>query len=276
MINLMQGEFINAHIYHFAIRWEHLGMETKDIRRNNLRALMDTFVREGMSKADFADTAGLTNAAQLSQLTSHTPVRNVGDLVARRVEKALNLPHGWLDVPHAVEELPHNKKTQIIPTSEDNFSLSQLRNNYTDHPYRIELMDSEHSCGAGYMNNEYPDIIQSIEIDPEYAKRMFGGRPAESLKISTATGDSMKGTISPGELVVVDVTVRSFRSDGIYAFTYGEASHIKRLQMVKDRLIVISDNASYERWEIDATNEENLHIEGFIVGKWQMEYSRLG
>ena len=126
------------------------------------------------------------------------------------------------------------------------------------------------------MNNDYPDIVQSIEIDPEYAKRMFGGRPAESLKISTASGDSMKGTISPGELVVIDITIRSFKSDGIYAFTYGTASHIKRLQMVKDKLLVISDNSSYEKWEIDSSNEDQFRIEGFIVGKWLMEYSRLG
>lgn len=275
MINYVQAEFIIAHIYHFANRWEHLGMETKDIRRNNLRDLMDSYVQAGKTKAEFAEMAGLP-PAQLSQLTSRTPARNVGDIVARRIEKSLSLRHGWLDVPHDGIEAPHNTESRHLPTPTNNFSLNTVGNNYTDHPYRIELLDSEHSCGSGHMNNDYPDIVQSIEIDPEYAKRMFGGRPAESLKISTASGDSMKGTISPGELVVIDVTVRSFKSDGIYAFTYGAASHIKRLQMVKDKLVVISDNASYEKWEIDRSNEDQFHIEGFIVGKWLMEYSRLG
>jgi phage repressor protein C with HTH and peptisase S24 domain len=271
----MQAKFIIVHIYHFANRWEHLGMETKDIRRNNLRDLMDSYVQAGKTKAEFAEMAGLP-PAQLSQLTSRTPARNVGDIVARRIEKSLSLRHGWLDVPHDVVEAPHNKEPGQSPYPTNNFTLNTVGNNYTDHPYRIELLDSEHSCGSGHMNNDYPDIVQSIEIDPEYAKRMFGGRPAESLKISTASGDSMKGTISPGELVVIDITVRSFKSDGIYAFTYGTASHIKRLQMVKDKLLVISDNSSYEKWEIDSSNEDQFRIEGFIVGKWLMEYSRLG
>jgi len=126
------------------------------------------------------------------------------------------------------------------------------------------------------MNSDYPDIIQSIEIDPEYAKRMFGGRPAASLKITTAVGDSMRGSVEPGELVVLDITVSRFVSDGIYAFAYGDSVHIKRLQKLKDRLIVISDNQTYEKWEITSEDESQFHVQGFVVGKWEMSYTRLG
>ncbi|HCF8374182.1 TPA: S24 family peptidase [Klebsiella pneumoniae] len=105
---------------------------------------------------------------------------------------------------------------------------------------------------------------------------MFGGRQASSLKIATAMGDSMLGSISPGELVVLDVTVKRFVSDGIYAFVYGDNLHIKRLQLLKDRLIVISDNTSYDRWEVTSEDEELFHIQGFVVGKWHMSYTRLG
>ncbi|NIY47305.1 S24 family peptidase [Cedecea colo] len=250
-------------------------METKDFRRNNLRTLMDAYIHEGKTKAQFADAIGLP-ASQLSQLVSVNNTRNVGDIIARRVESSLGLVRGWLDVPHPDISIdPDNDSAKNIPPS-DGFSLQNLSRNYTDHPYRLELFDTRHSCGGGRVNTEYPDIIQSIEVDPEYAKRMFGGRPATSLKLTTADGDSMIGTIDPGELVVIDVTVRNFRSDGIYAFTYGDASHIKRLQMLKDKIVVISDNAKYERWEINIDNESTFHIEGFIVGKWQMAYSRLG
>lgn len=249
-------------------------METKEIRRNNLRNLADAHVRAGTSKSDFASKIGMP-ASQLSQLTSRSGSKNMGDTIARRIESALDLHRGWMDVIH---DDPSNVQSLglVAPGSGGSFSLQNSKSNQADHPYRIERLDTEHGCGAAYVNNEGLDIIKSIEIDPGYAKRMFGGRSANTLKISTATGDSMKGTISPGELVVVDVTVNSFRSDGIYAFTYGDASHIKRLQKVKDRLLVISDNATYDRWEIGADDESNLQINGFVVGKWFMEYSRLG
>lgn len=257
-------------------------METKTIRRNNLRTLVECGARLGISKAKFAKAALLT-PSQLSQLTNPAESKNIGDSVARRIEAGLELKRGWMDVIHdersadvRIENILSHLQKPLLK-NEQNAGLT-LRNFNHDcnNSYRIELLDTEHSCGTGHMNNEYPDIIQAIEIDPEYAKNMFGRRPAANLKISTATGDSMVGTISPGELVVIDITVKCFKGDGIYAFTYGEASHIKRLQMVKDRLLVISDNSVYERWEIDSSNEEQFHIEGFIVGSWHMDYSRLG
>ncbi|PHM50154.1 S24 family peptidase [Xenorhabdus sp. KK7.4] len=247
-------------------------METKDIRRNNLRTLMTQYVQRGTSKAAFAELIGIP-PSQLSQLTSDNAVRNVGDIIARRIEENLSLPIGWLDVPqHLVDNRDNNHKEK----NNNNYHLQNISHKVTDLSYRIEQLDVEFSCGGGRLNSDYPDIVRSIEIDPEYAKRMFGSRKSTSLKLTTAVGDSMLGTISPGELVVLDITVNRFMSDGIYAFTYGNGMHIKRLQLLKDKIIVISDNQIYDRWEIDSENESKLHIHGFVVGKWKMDYSRLG
>lgn len=245
-------------------------METKDIRRINLRALLSEYTSNGLTKAEFAELLGVT-PSQLSQTTSAKPVRNIGDMLARRVEDAFGKPKGWMDSIQS-EAVDNPSKTG----QSGNYNLQNLSGNYTDHTYRIEQLDVEISCGGGRMNSDYPEIIQSIEIDPEYAKRMFGGRPASSLKITTAVGDSMRGSVEPGELVVLDVTVSRFVSDGIYAFSYGDSVHIKRLQKLKDRLIVISDNQTYEKWEINAEDESQFHIQGFVVGKWEMNYTRLG
>lgn len=243
------------------------GMETKEIRRINLRALLSEHTSRGLTKAGFADELGVT-ASQLSQTTSAKPVRNIGDALARRVEAAFGKPNGWMDNVH--------RFNATISEKSDNFALQTLSGNYTDYTYRIEQLDLEMSCGGGRMNSDYPDVIQSIEIEPEYAKRMFGGRPSSALKIATAVGDSMMGSVEPGELVVLDVTVNHVVSDGIYAFSYDDCLHIKRLQRLKDRLLVISDNQNYEKWEINPGDEERFHIQGFVVGKWEMSYTRLG
>ncbi|MGQ7157840.1 S24 family peptidase, partial [Escherichia coli] len=71
------------------------------------------------------------------------------------------------------------------------------------------------------------------------------GRKAENIRIINVRGDSMSGTIEPGDLLFVDITVKSFDGDGIYAFLYDDTAHVKRLQMMKDKLLVISDNKSY-------------------------------
>ncbi|ESN50442.1 S24 family peptidase [Enterobacter sp. MGH 16] len=258
-------------------------MDIKEIRRRNLQALLNDYLlrKPRAGKASFAEEIGIP-PSQLSQLTSDRETRNIGDVMARRIESTLKLDHGWMDSQQwgPGPDSPFLSKSMDMPS--EKFTLHSENSVYTDHnhstdqKYIIEVLDTEFSCGGGRLNSDYPEIIRSIELDPEEAKRMFGGRQASSLKIATAMGDSMLGSISPGELVVLDVTVKRFVSDGIYAFVYGDNLHIKRLQLLKDRLIVISDNTSYDKWEVTKEDEELFRIQGFVVGKWQMSYTRLG
>ncbi|HAT3951878.1 TPA: S24 family peptidase [Kluyvera ascorbata] len=258
-------------------------MDIKEIRRRNLQALLNEYLlrKPKAGKARFAEEIGIP-PSQLSQLTSDREIRNVGDVMARRIESNLVLPHGWMDTQQWGPNPNSPFLTQSVEMPSDKFTLHSEPSVYTDQnhnadqKYRLDVLDTEFSCGGGRLNTDYPEIIRSIELDPEEAKRMFGGRQASSLKIATAMGDSMLGSISPGELVVLDVTVKRFFSDGIYAFVYGDNLHIKRLQLLKDRLIVISDNASYDRWEVTKEDEDLFHIQGFVIGKWQMSYTRLG
>ncbi|WP_066747955.1 S24 family peptidase [Proteus myxofaciens] len=241
-------------------------METKDIRRMNLRSLISEYARKGINKAIFAERAGL-NPAQLSQISGDNPSRNIGDLIARRIELSLELTNGWLDNIHQSEP------SKVI---NNNYLLESISNKNTDCIYRIDQLEMEYSCGGGRLNNDYLNVVKAVELVPEHAKRLFGGRNANALRIVTAVGDSMSGTIDPGTLVIVDITTTKFISDGIYAFRFGEAMHIKRLQLLGDRLLVISDNKAYDKWEIDANNEDQFQINGFVVGKWDMHYTRLG
>lgn len=247
-------------------------MNIKDIRRRNLLALINDYLFRNpkRGKSHFAEEIGIP-PSQLSQLSSESRARNIGDLLARRIETNLGLQPGWMDQP---QWDPNTQFTKI--SSNEKFELQTGTIDYPDQTYRLEVLDTEFGCGGGRLNADYPEIIRSIELDPEEAKRMFGGRQATSLKIATAMGDSMLGSIHPGELVVLDVTVKRFISDGIYAFVYGDNFHIKRLQLLKDRLIVISDNSSYDRWEVTPEDEDQFHIQGFVIGKWQMSYTRLG
>lgn len=73
-------------------------METKDIRRANLAALLKRHIEKHpkSTKAEFAVLCGLV-PAQLSQLTGDKSFRNIGGKLARKIEASLDLPNGWLD-----------------------------------------------------------------------------------------------------------------------------------------------------------------------------------
>ncbi|MBZ7547909.1 LexA family transcriptional repressor [Klebsiella oxytoca] len=103
MLNIKQERFSNLHIYHFAISSKNEGMENKEIRKANLEALYEQrHTDSGMTKAQFAELIE-TSPAAFSQLLGVNPNRNIGDKLARKIETALNLPFGWMDVLHPTE-----------------------------------------------------------------------------------------------------------------------------------------------------------------------------
>ncbi|UTJ46622.1 S24 family peptidase [Atlantibacter subterranea] len=248
-------------------------MEINEIRRRNLRTLLDAFQARGGKKKEFAEQVGI-EAPQLTHITSTPPKRNIGDVIARRIEVALGLQRGWLDVSQpyqASENADENKKKFILSQLSSSLSTGQTNSN----KFTLIKLTDDDFIGEGNLDS-YSSVINEINVDPEYAKNMFGGRDSADLRIHTVSGDSMLGTISPGEVVVLDITVREMNYDGIYLIDYSGRVHLKRLQRIKNEIVVISDNPTYEKWVVSESEAENLNIIGFLIGKWDMNYTRLG
>jgi SOS-response transcriptional repressor LexA len=75
------------------------------------------------------------------------------------------------------------------------------------------------------VSSEFIETIRAIEYTTEQARLMFAGRPADHVKVITVRGDSMEGTINPGDHVFVDTSVNHFDGDGVYVFVYGKTIH---------------------------------------------------
>ncbi|RKW37834.1 MAG: hypothetical protein D8B60_12015 [Moraxella sp.] len=71
-----------------------LAMDTKEIRRTNLRLLAEQYggQRELADKADIMPS-------QLSHIIGINPIRNLGEQLARKIERNLGLSSGFLDQP---------------------------------------------------------------------------------------------------------------------------------------------------------------------------------
>lgn len=144
--------------------------------------------------------------------------------------------------------------------------------------YIIECLDISVSAGPGSINNqEFVEVIRSIEYTPEEARRLFGNRPASVVKMINVRGDSMSGTIEPGDLIFVDVSVNNFDGDGIYAFLYDDTAHVKRLQKMKSQLFVLSDSDRYRTWDpIEREEMNRVLIYGKVIGSVPQTYRRHG
>lgn len=57
------------------------------------------------------------------------------------------------------------------------------------------MLDLMVSAGPGIVNQEFVEILRSVEYAPAEARHMFDGRKAESIRIINVRGDSMSGTI---------------------------------------------------------------------------------
>lgn len=68
-------------------------MDARQAREANFAALLKLYKNNRV----FAEAAGLV-PAHVSQLKNR--VRAMGDEIARRIERKLRLPHGWMDQPH--------------------------------------------------------------------------------------------------------------------------------------------------------------------------------
>lgn len=141
--------------------------------------------------------------------------------------------------------------------------------------YRVDVLDVKASAGPGaIVTSDFIETIRAIEYTTEQARALFGNRPATHVKVITVNGDSMDGTISPGDQIFVDTGVTYFDGDGVYVFVFGKTLHVKRLQMQRDRLAVISDNPIYEKWYVEPEDEDAFYVMAKVLLRQSVDYKR--
>ncbi|MCC3749723.1 helix-turn-helix transcriptional regulator [Rouxiella badensis] len=143
--------------------------------------------------------------------------------------------------------------------------------------YRVDVLDVQASAGNGTLvSTDFIEKIRAIEYTTEQARALFGNRPSDSVKVITVRGDSMEGTINPGDEIFVDTAVTHFDGDGVYVFVFGKTLHVKRLQMQRNRLSVLSDNPVYKEWFVEDGDEDQFHIMAKVILRQSIDYKRFG
>lgn len=86
-------------------------MDVHDIRRENL---IDVIAKNwGGVSARLANAIGCKKTV-ISRLISDRHTRkNMGDNIARRIEAASNLPHGWMDISHGAAAATSDSSTVL-------------------------------------------------------------------------------------------------------------------------------------------------------------------
>lgn len=142
--------------------------------------------------------------------------------------------------------------------------------------FYIEVLDVVASVRTGYLISDVMEVIKLIEYDSEQAKFLFNGIDENNLKVINITGDSMQGTFENGDIIYIDITVNQFQNDGIYVFTFENRLYVRRLQMIKNKLVVLSDNKKYRDWEISTDEFDQLDVHGKVILSQSMKFRKHG
>lgn len=248
------------------LNWDMVSLTSSEYRRRNLETLATHWESKGGKLADLAELIGMS-PSYFSQLRSGA--RGVGDKTARKIEAKLEWPRGALDhvigppgsagqalpIKHwpTLEEQEHALKNvvlfpdaDILGTESDTGPTLPISPPETDPGYvRVEQI-GEADMGDGRVNDDFPDVIRSVDFTEPYIRSLVGFMPAPGrLKLVTGRGDSMVPTIMPGDVVLVDTGCNCFDGDGLYLVNSGNGQQIKRLHDRGGVIHVVSDNAVY-------------------------------
>lgn len=102
----------------------------------------------------------------------------------------------------------------------------------SDDVVSIPLINAEVSCGQGFLNDSELVLIRFVRVSIELIRRYCPTANLRSLQIMTAFGDSMEPTLSEGDSVIVDVSEKTVRRDGMYVVRIGDGLFVKRVQII--------------------------------------------
>lgn len=224
-------------------------MDIKYIRRKNLRDQQLKAIKAGLSKADFAEKCG-TSASTISQILGDKAGRNLGDDLARKIEKNLGLKHGWLDVQHhETQKNSEVHEAQIIGGIIPWDSKTPLYGDDVEVPFLKEvkisagsgsLLQEDHN---GYKLRFAKSTLRRLNVQPENAVCV------------EVIGNSMEPVLPDGSTVGVDLGNKIIKDGKMYAIDYGDFLRVKVLYLMpKGRIRIRSYNQDeYDDEECDAT-----------------------
>lgn len=202
-------------------------MKREDIRRKNARALAESV--GGI--AEFGRKTEM-ETSQVSQIIGKNPTKNIGNLIAARIEKAFELPEGALDAA-AAPLLTVVKNDPPVPSLAPDLSIfgdvervSVGNPNQNVIPVRLVNLRVQ----AGY---------PMFEADPVYDEESTIDLPRQwveenhlipnCLLAIKVKGPSMEPMIYEGEKIIINIADQKLVSGQVYAVNFQGSALVKQM-----------------------------------------------
>ncbi|WP_072055503.1 LexA family transcriptional regulator [Aliivibrio fischeri] len=126
----------------------------------------------------------------------------------------------------------------------------------------LDFYDVQVSAGSGALVVQ-ENQPEGIAFSRNFITNEIGVRP-NNIFLMPVRGDSMTPTLQNQAVIMVN-RIEEFTGDGIYVFRFDGQLMVKRLQFTKAGLSIVSDNETYEKWEL--TRKEMTTFDFEIIGE---------
>lgn len=214
---------------------------TMTVYQNRYAHLRDIISRHGGQSA-VAEKLGVSRQ-QLSHIGAETPVRNIGDKQARKIEMTFGLPIGHMDQPLGIVTVDMDEISVVVP-----------------------LLNVTASMGAGAVIPWTEEAVFNMRISKHWLRHNTQATSFDRLAIITAHGDSMEPTFTDGSILLVDTAITNLKLDAVYVLSRDGELFIKRVQRnIDGSFIIKSDNPQYEPQRLEDPIKAGLLVQGRVL-----------
>ncbi|MGZ0026410.1 XRE family transcriptional regulator [Stenotrophomonas sp. S4] len=139
------------------------------------------------------------------------------------------------------------------PKGDEDRSVATISETETPPGYvRFDLFEGGAGMGIGMVNQDYPEVVKTIEVAEWEVRRKLGYLPKPGrIQIITGRGPSMRPKLEDGDIVWIDISCDYFDGDDYYLINIGGETQIKMLQKRGDGLYVVSVNTDFPAYRPD-------------------------
>ncbi|WP_353089164.1 helix-turn-helix transcriptional regulator [Stenotrophomonas sepilia] len=212
-----------------------------EFRSNDEMETIGTRIRaereaQGISRGELAKFAGIAPTT-LSNLELGL---SKSSTALHKIAARLGVHTDWLETGRGP------KGSDGVPVA--SFSETETPPGYV----RFDLFEGGAGMGAGMVNQDYPEVVKTIEVAEWEVRRKLGYLPKPGrIKIITGRGPSMRPKLEDGDIVWIDTSCDYFDGDDYYLINVGGETQIKMLQKRGDGLYVVSVNTDFPAYRPD-------------------------